>query len=716
MKKKISIKIISSILLCTIFTYTLPVLAYTKDETIYSKLDNSGNKYNTIVSTHIKNSESQELINDLSDLLNIENTNGDEKFTQDGNSIIWQSNKNDIYYQGESQKELPIECNVKYELNGKEISAEELAGKSGSVKITLQYKNKDEHIVNINGKNVKMYTPFIAVAGTIIKNDNNKNITISNGKVINDGTKSIVMGIAMPGMQESLDISKSRLDVPDSIEIKMDATDFELNNIVTFVTPKVIEESDLEFFDKLDEIYAKVRKLQISSNEIKAGADTLATGAIDLKKGVNSAYNGSKKIKSEVQKSTKTLKQDNSEALDKKTLNQIGKQAEKTATTTIGKQKETIGNEAAKTATSTIEKQKGAIGNEAAKTATNTIEKQKGQIGKQAEETATNIIEKQKEQIGNGAAKTAANTIEKQKQSIGKNAEKQVENFKLSKEQVSKIKKAVEAGLEKNDSYKSLTKEQKALVLPFAQSAAESAVQITASQVASGVANQTAQSVAEQIAGQVANQTAQSVAGQIAGQVANQTAQTIAGQVSSQVASQTAQNVAGQVAGQVANQTAQSVAEQTAIQTAKTTATSTAKTVANEVKSTAQKTVISQMSKLEKGLGELETGLYKINRGTGDLSNGLNTLSKGITTFNKDGIDKICNYINGDLKDITQRVKELTELSKQYNNFTMINGDNDGNVKFIMIIDSIKRHEKNDESKEEVILNEEQKTEKSEEE
>ena len=116
---KILKKITSSTLLGTMLVYTTsPIFAFTKDETVYSKMDTSGNSYNTIVNSHIINSEQAEFINDLSDLLNIMNTNGDETFTQNENTLIWSANGNDIYYNGETQKKLPIECKIKYELNG----------------------------------------------------------------------------------------------------------------------------------------------------------------------------------------------------------------------------------------------------------------------------------------------------------------------------------------------------------------------------------------------------------------------------------------------------------------------------------------------------------------------------------------------------------------------------------------------------------------------
>lgn len=130
MNNKIFSKVISSVLLCTILTYTTsPVFAYTKDETVYSKLNQNGENYETLVSNHLVNDAKEDLINDISDLLNIKNVNGDETFTQKGNQIIWDSDGNDIYYQGESKKDLPIDMTVKYELNGEEISAEELARK-----------------------------------------------------------------------------------------------------------------------------------------------------------------------------------------------------------------------------------------------------------------------------------------------------------------------------------------------------------------------------------------------------------------------------------------------------------------------------------------------------------------------------------------------------------------------------------------------------------
>ena len=167
-------KIIGSILLCTMLGYATPVFAVTKEETVYSKLNNSGTQYETIVNEHIKNDELLKTIDDISNLLDITNVGGNETFEKKENKIIWNADEKDIYYQGKTEKKLPIETSIKYELDGKEMSAEEIVGKKGKVKITITYKNNETHNVNINGTTEKMYTPFIVITGTTLDTKTNK--------------------------------------------------------------------------------------------------------------------------------------------------------------------------------------------------------------------------------------------------------------------------------------------------------------------------------------------------------------------------------------------------------------------------------------------------------------------------------------------------------------------------------------------------------------
>ena len=156
------------------------------------------------------------------------------------------------------------------------------------------------------------------------------------------------------------------------------------------------------------------------------------------------------------------------------------------------------------------------------------------------------------------------------------------------------------------------------------------------------------------------------------------------------------------------------------------TSTTVAKQVGNQAKKTFTNQVVSQMSTLGNGLKQLTSGLSQLNEGANTLANGTNqvnagastladgtnqvneganTLADGIKTFNEEGIKKICNYINGDVKDLTSRVEKLTDLSKDYNNFTMLDGKNSGEVKFIMIADAVKKQEESEQNKEEAVLN-----------
>lgn len=630
MNNKIISKVVSGTLLFSMVGYTLPVLGYTKDETVYSKLDASGKNYETIVSTHIKNTEDEEIIRDLSDLLNVKNTSGDETYTQNGTTFEWKANKNDIYYQGNTDKELPISCEVKYELDGEEISANDIAGKSGKVKITLQYKNKEERTVNINGKNVKMYVPFVVMTGTIIQNENAKNVEVSSGKVVDDGTKTIVVGMAMPGLQESLGLSDDDIKIPSNIEITMDATNFKTNSIMSYITPKVLEEDDLKILDDLDEVYSQVNTLQTSMNQIQNGANTLKDGTTELeagantlKEGVTTAYNGAQTISSEVAKSTKSLKNDKSEAIDEATLKAIKQQAAQSSKLT--------------------EEQKAQITAQA-KASSVLTEEQKAQITEQAKASSA-LTEEQKAQI----------TVQAKASSV------------LTDEKKAKIIAAAQ------ESYPiELTEAEKALIIGTAKNVAEQTAVTTALKTAQDTATQTAVATALT----------------------------------------TAQNIATQTAVTTALTTAQETATSTAMQTS----TTVAKQVGNQAKKQFTNQVISQMTTLGNGLNQLTSGLSQLNDGASSLADGTtqvndgaNTLAEGIKTFNEEGIKKICNYINGNVKDLTTRIDKLTELSKEYNTFTMVDGENKGEVKFIMIIDAVKKIEENDNVKQEAALNDEDK-------
>ena len=660
-------KMISGLLLFTITSYmTIPVFAASKSETVYSNLDSNGKAYKTIVSTQLTNEDKSDEITDISNLLNIENTNGDETFKKEGNQIVWDSNGNNIYYKGESDKQLPVECKITYELNGEEISAEELKGKSGNVKIKINYTNNEKHIVSINGKQVTMYTPFIIVAGTKIDNAKNKNIQITNGKIVDNGESTLAVGIAMPGMQENIGISKSKIDIPEEIEISMETEDFEMGNIIAVVAVKGIDE---DLTSDLNSMYSQINELANASNEILAGANQLKEGTSELvsgvdqlKDGTGAAYTGSKQIKDEVEESTKNLKNDNTPAIDSKTLEAIKAQAMQSATLS--------------------DEQKAGIAAQA-KAAATLSDEQKAGIAAQAKAGAT-LSDEQKAGIA-AQAKAAAKLTDAQKAEIAAQA-------KLTDEQKAKITAQAKAGAEFTETQKTaiieqaqkkytetLTEAEKQLILTVAQNTAYQ----TATTTALAVAESTAEATALKVAQSVAESTAEATALKVAQSVAESTAEA------------TAQTVAQSTATQTAETTALTVAQSTATQTAGATATQTATQVGNQAKQKFTNQVVSQMSTLGTALDELTNGLANIDNGVSALSVGTNKLdsgalqlANGVKTFNEQGISKINNLVNGDLRNIASRVEKMNELANEYNNYAGIQNGMAGEVKFIMITDS----------------------------
>ena len=660
-------KMISGLLLFTITSYmTIPVFAASKSETVYSNLDSNGKAYKTIVSTQLTNEDKLDEITDISNLLNIENTNGDETFKKEGNQIVWDSNGNNIYYKGESDKQLPVECKITYELNGEEISAEELKGKSGNVKIKINYTNNEKHIVSINGKQVTMYTPFIIVAGTKIDNAKNKNIQITNGKIVDNGESTLAVGIAMPGMQENIGISKSKIDIPEEIEISMETEDFEMGNIIAVVAVKGIDE---DLTSDLNSMYSQINELANASNEILAGANQLKEGTSELvsgvdqlKDGTGAAYAGSKQIKDEVEESTRNLKNDNTPAIDSKTLEAIKAQAMQSATLS--------------------DEQKAGIAAQA-KAAATLSDEQKAGIAAQAKAGAK-LTDAQKAGIA-AQAKAAAKLTDAQKAEIAAQA-------KLTDEQKAKITAQAKAGAKFTETQRTAIIEQAQKNYPETLTEAEKQLILT---VAQNTAYQTATTTALAVAQSTAEATALKVAQSVAESTAEATALKVAQSVAESTAEATAQTVAQSTATQTAETTALTVAQSTATQTAGATATQTATQVGNQAKQKFTNQVVSQMSTLGTALDELTNGLANIDNGVSALSVGTNKLdsgalqlANGVKTFNEQGISKINNLVNGDLRNIASRVEKMNELANEYNNYAGIQNGMAGEVKFIMITDS----------------------------
>mgnify|MGYP004526355265 FL=1 len=318
--KNINKKMAICMLVLSIYT---PVSALSKTETVYSKLNYNGEVTDTIVNELLVNDKELDTINDYSTLTDIINISDDNEFTNDNNKLTFNAMGKNVMYQGKSVKKLPITTIVTYKLNGKSIKLDDLLGKSGNVTINIKYINNEKH--------GNLYTPFVITTTTMIDSNNNSNITINNGKTIENGSKNLVVGISAPGLYESLNLEE--LKGLDTITINYDTKSFELPSIYSVVTTKLLETADLSKFDKLDTLYESTSKLQDNMNLICKGSNTLSQGSTTLLTELKSSIN--------------TISKDKSDALSDEQINGITKTTLDTINKTYtDKYKESIANSA----------------------------------------------------------------------------------------------------------------------------------------------------------------------------------------------------------------------------------------------------------------------------------------------------------------------------------------------------------------------------------
>lgn len=260
------------------------VCAYAKDtisknETVYVNLGLDGCKKNTIVSDWLHSDDGGK-VEDSTTLDNIKNVKGDEQPEKIGDKLIWNMQGKDIYYNGTTDKELPVDVKINYYLDGNETSPDKLGGKSGRIKITIQLINKDSHQVSTSKGLCTMYTPFMVGAVVNMPSDVFKNVSVSYGKVIADGSNQIVAFASLPGLKESLGLNSTSIEelkdinLPETFEINADASNFKLGPIMFAVTSGIPELDNIKNSKNIDELKNNLNKLNNSMNDFETIDDT----------------------------------------------------------------------------------------------------------------------------------------------------------------------------------------------------------------------------------------------------------------------------------------------------------------------------------------------------------------------------------------------------------------------------------------------------------
>lgn len=708
-----------------------------KDETVYVLTGADGSVKKIIVSDWLKNELGSASVADKSDLSDIENVKGDESYTINGdNMTVWDAQGNDIYYQGNIQKELPVGLSVRYYLDGKSISPEELKGKSGKVTIRFDYENRQYETVQINGANQRIYVPFAMLTGMILDNDTFQNVQITNGKLVNDGDRTVVVGLAFPGLQENLNLSRDDLSIPDSVEITADVTNFSLGMTVTLACNDLFSQlgdvdlTSLDSTSALDQLtgamdqllsgssalYEGLSTLLDKSGELVSGVEELAQGAAAIKSGADSVDDGAAQLKAglaDLSSGLNTLSA-NSEALNSGAKQVFNSLLETAATQIRAKglnvPELTIENYAEELNTLIKSLDETTVYETALKQVTDAVEAQRPVITQKVTEAVRQQVE----------TKVAAAVRQQVTEEVTAAVQQQVTATVTDtvQQQVSEQVIQAAANMSKADYDAAVAA---GMIPQQTQDAVNAAIQAQ-------MGSEAVQSkIAENVSAQMASEAVQSkITENIDTQMNSEAVQaTITENTDAQLQTEAIQaTIQQQTELQVQKAISENMASD-AVQSQLKKASEGAQTLialkaslddyntfylglltytggvddaaaganalyagADQLKDgTAQ--LRAGAAQLYNGVLQLQDGTPALVSGVTQLKDGAMQLSEGLQQFNRDGIQKLVNLLQNDVGDLSARVQATIDVSKDYRSFAGISDDAEGQVKFIYRTDEI---------------------------
>ncbi len=245
-----------------------------KEETVYIQANADGSPREVTVETALRELGTADRVLDKSRLIDIKNTEGDEEFTQSADgTLIWENHGEDIQYEGKTSQALPVGVQITYYLDGKEIAADALAGKSGHVTLRFDYQNTATRTVTIDEADYEVCVPFSAMTVATLDSTKFRNVTVTNGKSMRMGDTALAVGIAFPGWKESLELESYEadlddIDLPEYVEVSADVTEFELDFTATIFSTGVFSELDLDDIDSIDALQEDMEKLSDASEAL----------------------------------------------------------------------------------------------------------------------------------------------------------------------------------------------------------------------------------------------------------------------------------------------------------------------------------------------------------------------------------------------------------------------------------------------------------------
>lgn len=703
-----------------------------KDESVYLISDANGNVNKTIVVDHLKNKDKKDTLEDASNLSDIENVKGKEKFTQSGDKLTWQAGGKDIYYQGTATAEPPVTQKVTYYLDGKEISPEDLAGKSGKVKIRFDYTNTTSYTETVNGEKQTVSVPFAAVTGLVL-GDGFENIEVTNGKAEVSDSSSVVLGYALPGLKDSLGIKDGDLDgdvnIPEYVEMTADVENFSMPAAMTFVvnasdyvSTDGIDTSDLD--DMINDLKDASTQLQDGSKTLAEGTDTLSDGLSTLQSKLGTFASGVGTLQSGLKTYTDGA---NSLAKGASDLDAgIGTLAEKSGTLVDGAKQLNDGAKSLKAGITSVD-----AGVDSVQENVNKLNGAAAQISTGASDldTKAQALAQGASDLNDGVDKLAS-TVQGMPETVKSSINgtlKQLSSFvpvligagydntlaqtgvtvdnvdkvtTFAKEKEAEIKEIIARSATKNAyGYNELN--DKSEVDKTYNEAMEGLYKGQGAVMVYTQINQTVSS--EQSQNQVKELTkgASSLKENIAKFQKEGT--TTLKEVTSALATGTSALASG--LKPLKKGTKQLVAGSNSLAAGTDSLVNSIPTLTGGIKQlkdgssqlnvgaaklTANNAQLnSGASQLADGTNQIVSGVDQLTTGSKTLSEGAHTLADGMVQFNEEGINKILDAYNGDLKPFTDKLQAVIDAGEEYQTYSAIADGQTGSVKFIYKLASI---------------------------
>lgn len=700
-----------------------------KDETVYVFAKANGDVDNILVNETLKNRDKADKIEDTTDLKDIVNVKGDETFTQDGNKITWDAAGNEISYQGTTDKELPVDVKATYYLDGNEIAPEDLAGKSGKVKIRLDYTSNETVTKEVNGKDEDISVPFVAVSGMVL-GDNFKNIQVTNGKYITQGESNIVVGYAIPGLDDGVKDAAADLDteLPEYVEVSADVTDFSLDMTVTLL----VNGSEMNFSGGVD-----LTDLDKLTDSLSSAGDQLADGSGELSDGATQVSDGAGQLS------------DGAGQL----ASGAGTLADKMGDLTSGAGSLKAGMESLSSSSGDLASGVAIIDQSAQSIANgiNTLDaavnakmtdEEKAAVQKQAADQVSAQLAEGTDMynaIYNGAVSAYTQNMSGAKDDLvaaysAKDPETGADSLLTQMTGALLLQGATESATKAKDAASATSEANaKALVYQAAYEAAK-ANGVTDKDTLNAIATAAADAVKTQIGSYIEGATFASTFSSYTGSDQNKAA-------AAQAASATINNLADKTTKAIgSNAKAQATIGSAVVAACKTSASTAAGSAAVQGAETAKATIASQIEatqangyslvsganalakgtstlagsvpalkngisqlvnganalasgagqlkdgavSLKNGAGTLKTGVDQLKDGAGQVADGAATLNESLVTLNDEAIKKMINAYNGDVKDSVERLQAAMEAATEYDSFGGKADNTAGVTKFII--------------------------------